>query len=242
MKTKPIIIPAIDLIDGKCVRLLQGDYDKKTTYHDDPVQVAKNYEAIGIKRLHLVDLDGAKQKKLVNHTILEKIATQTHLEIDFGGGIRTEQDAQKAFDYGASQITVGSLAVRNPDLFLNWIAQFGTEKLILGADVRAEKITVAGWLETTQVSVFEFIRNYIAQGIQHVLCTDVSRDGMMAGTAEELYREILSQIPQTKLIASGGVKDTSDLERLTEIGVHGIIIGKALYENTISLDDLKPFL
>jgi len=227
MTTKPIIIPAIDLIDGKCVRLLQGDYDKKTEYHAEPLEVAKNYEAIGVKRLHLVDLDGAKQKKL---------------EVDFGGGIRTDEDAQKAFDYGASQITVGSLAVRNPALFESWIVKFGAEKLILGADVRAEKITVAGWLETTDVSIFEFIKNYIAKGIRHVLCTDVSRDGMMTGTAEDLYQEILQNIPQTKLIASGGVKDTSDLERLTKIGVNGIIIGKALYEGTISLEELKVFL
>ncbi len=239
---KPIIIPAIDLIDGKCVRLKQGDYAQKTEYHADPLVVAQSYEAIGVQRLHLVDLDGAKQKKIVNHAILEKIASKTRLKVDFGGGIRTEKDAQKVFDYGASQLTVGSLAVKKPEIFQGWITKFGAEKLILGADVRAEKITVAGWLETTEVSVFEFIENYVQQGIRHVLCTDVSRDGMMTGTAEELYQQILVQIPDTKLIASGGVKDTSDLERLTKIGVNAIIIGKALYENTISLQELKRFL
>lgn len=234
------IIPAIDIIDGKCVRLTKGDYSTQKTYNENPLEVAKEFQDFGIKYLHLVDLDGAKASHVVNLKILEKIVSQTNLKIDFGGGIKTNQDIESVFNAGASQITGGSIAVKNPDLFLSWIEKFGTEKIILGADCINRKVATQGWLDTSEMDVVDFIKNYSKQNISYVICTDIAKDGMLQGTSNELYKEILAKT-KVKLIASGGVSSMEDLNKVQEIGCEGVIIGKAIYEGRITLKQLRDF-
>jgi len=236
------IIPAIDLIDGKCVRLSQGDYDRKTTYNENPLEVAKAFEDHGIRRLHLVDLDGAKAHHIVNHRVLENISTHTSLIIDFGGGLKTDEDLHIAFECGAQMITGGSIAVKSPDVFESWITKFGAEKIILGADVKEEKIAVTGWTEETELFLLPFLENYINKGIQKVICTDISKDGMLQGPSTELYKKILTSFPDLYLVASGGVSSLADLEALAEAGLPAVIFGKAIYEGRIALKDLSRFL
>lgn len=234
-----IIIPAIDIIDGKCVRLMQGDYAQKKIYNDNPVEVAKEFEAAGITHLHLVDLDGAKSQHIVNYKVLENISKNTSLKIDFGGGIKSNDDIRIAFECGAKQITGGSIAVKNKPLFLEWINTFGSEKIILGADIKNGKIAVNGWKEESQEELFTFLESYISSGIQYVICTDISKDGLLQGTATELYKQIISKFPALKLIASGGVSSVSDLDELRTAGLYGAIVGKAFYEGRIKLSELK---
>ena len=236
------IIPAIDCIDGKCVRLTQGDYAQKTVYHDDPLDVALEFERAGIKRLHLVDLDGAKAGKVMNWKVLERIAANTSLQIDFGGGIKTEEDLEKVLGAGAKWAVIGSLAVKEPERFMNWISLYGSQTFFLGADVRNEKIAISGWKETTEKGVMDFINEYKSKGIDYMFCTDISKDGKLEGPATELYQKIIEQNNDLRLVASGGVSKSEDLYELQRIGCDGVIIGKAIYENRISLDDLKPFL
>lgn len=236
------IIPAIDCIAGKCVRLTQGDYNQKTIYNDDPLEVAKAFEQAGIKRLHLVDLDGAKEGKVVNWKVLEAIATHTSLQIDFGGGIKQETDLEKVINSGATWATIGSLAAKQPAIFEDWITRYGAHRFFVGADVRAEKIAVGGWLETTNTSVFDFINRYIALGTTYIFCTDISKDGTLNGPATELYTKLMAAEPELQLVASGGVKDIDCLHQLKAAGCAGVIIGKAIYENRITLEQLKPFL
>ncbi|MDD4921518.1 MAG: 1-(5-phosphoribosyl)-5-[(5-phosphoribosylamino)methylideneamino]imidazole-4-carboxamide isomerase [Bacteroidales bacterium] len=236
------IIPAIDLIDGKCVRLSQGDYDRKTIYNENPLEVAKAFEDHGIRRLHLVDLDGAKAHHIVNHKVLENISTHTSLVIDFGGGLKTDDDLRIAFECGAQMITGGSIAVKSPDIFESWITKFGAEKIILGADVKNEKIAVTGWTEETTLDLLPFLENYTQKGIQKVICTDISKDGMLLGPSTELYQKILTAFPDLYLVASGGVGSMADLEALAQAGLPAAIFGKAIYEGRISLKDLHPFL
>lgn len=235
------IIPAIDIIDGKCVRLTQGDYNQQTTYHEQPLEVAKQFEAAGLRRLHLVDLDGARQKAVKNWKVLEAIASNTSLEIDFGGGINKQEDVQLVFDSGARWATVGSIAVKNEAELEKWLLHFGAEKFMLGADVKEKKIAIHGWMETTAISVFDFIEQYTRKGIQQLFCTDVSKDGKLEGPSTILYKEILERFPSLWFIASGGVASIDDLHRLKEIGCRGAIVGKAIYENRISLEQLKQF-
>jgi phosphoribosylformimino-5-aminoimidazole carboxamide ribotide isomerase len=236
------IIPAIDLIDGKCVRLTQGDYGQKTIYNENPLEVAKEIEGAGIKRLHLVDLDGAKQKKIVNQKVLQTISSNTSLHVDFGGGLQSDEDLKIAFDSGAKQITGGSIAVKNTEMFSGWIKKFGTEKIILGADCKSGMIAISGWQETTEISVFKLIEDYLKQGINYCICTDVAKDGLLQGPSFELYQEIMTKFPTLKLIASGGVTSIEDVEKLNEMGIYGAIIGKAFYEGRIKLEELKRFL
>ncbi|MBN7811255.1 1-(5-phosphoribosyl)-5-[(5-phosphoribosylamino)methylideneamino]imidazole-4-carboxamide isomerase [Algoriphagus sp. H41] len=236
------IIPAIDLIGGKCVRLSQGDYSSKKEYHDDPLEMAKRFEGAGIQRLHLVDLDGAKAKKIVNGAVLERISQGTSLQVDFGGGIQADEEIEKAFELGAKQVTGGSIAVKNPELFKSWIKSYGPEKIILGADAKDRKIAVGGWEETTTVDLIPFIQSYVGLGIQYVICTDVAKDGLLQGPSVELYQEILQEIPNLKLIASGGVSSVKDLEELEKIGVYGTIVGKAYYEGRVTLEELAVFV
>jgi len=235
------IIPAIDLIDGKCVRLSQGDYSKKTVYNEHPLEVAKMFADAGIKRLHLVDLDGAKAHHIVNHKVLQTIATKTNLIIDFGGGLKSDDDLRIAFECGAAMITGGSIAVKNAAIFSSWIEKYGAEKIILGADVKDEKIAVSGWLETTSIDLLPFVKNYYQKGINKVICTDISKDGMLQGPAVELYKKILSQQPDLYLIASGGVSSVNDIEILMENNIPAVITGKAIYEGKIKLSELKKF-
>jgi len=235
------IIPAIDIIEGKCVRLTQGAYDSKKIYNENPLEVAKNFEQHGIQYLHLVDLDGAKAQNVVNHKILYQIATQTDLKIDFGGGIKTDDAIRIAFENGAHQITGGSIAVKNPELFTSWLQQYGTHKIILGADAKDRKIMTHGWLNGSDIDVIDFINQYHQKGIEYVICTDIEKDGMMSGCSEDLYLEILQKTP-IKLIASGGITTIDDVYKVQEIGCEGAIIGKALYEGSIKLSELKPFL
>ena len=232
------IIPAIDIIDGKCVRLSQGDYDTKKIYNENPLEVAKEFEDYGIEYLHLVDLDGAKSKQIINYKILELIASKTNLKVDFGGGIKADDDIRIAFECGANQITGGSIAVQNPTLFQEWISQFGSDKIILGADAKDRKIATHGWLETSELDVIDFIKEYKAKGIDYVICTDIAKDGMLQGTSNELYTEILAAA-DVKLIASGGVSSIDDLIKVKELGCEGAILGKAIYEGHILLKDLK---
>ncbi len=229
------VIPAIDIIEGKCVRLSQGDYAQKTVYSDSPLEVAKSFEAIGIKRLHLVDLDGAKAQHIVNYRVLEEIASKTSLVVDFGGGLKTDKDLKIAFDSGAAMITGGSIAVKNPDIFTSWIEQFGAEKIILGADVHGDKVAIGGWQETTAIELFPFLADYIGKGIGKVICTDISRDGMLQGASVGLYQKILAEFPGLYLIASGGVGSQKDIEDLDKAGVPAVITGKAIYEGKINL-------
>ncbi len=236
------IIPAIDLIDGKCVRLSQGDYAQKTVYYDDPLDIAKMFEDAGIRRLHVVDLDGAKAQHIVNHKVLERIATHTNLVIDFGGGLKSNDDLRIAFESGASMVTGGSIAVKSPEIFVSWIEQFGAEKIILGADVKDKKIAIGGWLETTDIDLMPFIQKYMKQGINKVICTDISKDGMLVGPAIDLYKEMIAETPEIYLIASGGVSGIKDIEQLQENNIPAVIIGKAIYEGKISLKELSQFL
>lgn len=231
------IIPAIDLIDGKCVRLTKGDYATKKIYNENPLEVAKSFEDHGIKHLHLVDLDGAKSQRIVNHQTLELLSTRTALSIDFGGGLKSDKDLEIAFNCGAKQVTGGSIAAKNRDIFLNWLERFGPEKILLGADCKNRKIATNGWLEGSELEVIDFISSYASAGIQEVITTDISRDGMLNGPSVDLYRDILQQTP-IKLIASGGVSTYSDLNVLKELGCSGVIIGKAIYEGRITLKQL----
>ncbi len=235
------VIPAIDIIDGQCVRLSQGDYNEKTVYEKDPLAVAKRFEASGIKRLHLVDLDGAKAGSIVNHQVLESIASNTNLSIDFGGGVKSDDDIKMAFDYGAKQVTCGSIAVKNRDLVLNWVATYGPDKLILGADVKNKMVAIHGWTKTSDLYLDELLKDYLAAGLKYVICTDIATDGMLTGPNFNLYKELLINFPMMKLIASGGVSSNDDLLRLKSDGLHGAIVGKALYENRISLDELEQY-
>ena len=235
------IIPAIDIIDGKCVRLTKGDYATKKIYNENPLEVAKEFEGNGIQYLHLVDLDGAKSKHIVNYKILERIATKTSLKIDFGGGLKSDEDIQIAFENGANQITGGSIAAKNRTIFLNWLTRYGADKIILGADCKNRKIATNGWLESSGDDVVDFIQSYEEQGVQSVICTDIAKDGMLAGTSNELYVEILDRTA-VKLIASGGVSSLEDLKLLQKIGCEGAVLGKAIYENRIALKELQLFL
>ena len=239
------IIPAIDIIDGKCVRLSKGDYDTKKIYNENPLEVAKNFEAHGIQYLHLVDLDGAKSKHIVNHSILEQIASQTSLQIDFGGGLKTDDDLRIAFESGASQITGGSIAVKDAVTFLGWMEKHGADKIILGADAMDEKVAVSGWQEESKEELIPFIQSYQEKGIQYVICTDISKDGMLGGPSFELYQKILDNTttePSLNLIASGGISTFDELPKLAELGCEGTIIGKAIYENRISLKQLETYI
>lgn len=236
------IIPAIDLIEGKCVRLSKGDYATQKTYNENPLEVAKAFEDHGIKYLHLVDLDGAKSEHIVNYNVLETIAAKTGLKIDFGGGLKSDEDLRIAFESGANQITGGSIAVKKPKVFEQWITQYGNEKIILGADVQNKRIAINGWLETSDYPLYDFIQNYQSKGIQYVICTDISKDGMLEGPAFELYEDLLQKQPQIKLIASGGISTFEELPKLANLGCEGTIIGKAIYENKIALKDLEQFI
>lgn len=232
------IIPAIDIMNGKCVRLTKGDYATEKIYHNDPMEVAKELEANGIQYLHLVDLDGARAQHIINHKVLNAITGQTNLKVDFGGGIKSNEDLKIAFDNGASQITGGSIAVINPSLFVGWLQTYGADKIILGADCSNRKIATQGWLANSELDVVDFIKDYQAKGIQYVICTDISKDGMLQGPANELYTEILGKT-KVKLIASGGVSKLTDLVKLKSIGCEAVIIGKAIYEKNISLKELS---
>src|SRR5690606_18806067 len=226
----------------KCVRLTQGDYSQKKVYGDNPLEMAQQFESAGIKRLHLVDLDGARTKKIVNQHVLESISRNTSLKIDFGGGVQSDIDIQLAFDSGASQVTGGSIAVKNPALFLSWIKKYGSEKIILGADAKNRKIAIGGWEETTTADVISFIKEWSAKGIRYIICTDVAKDGLLQGPSIDLYKDILQEIPEIKLIASGGVSSMKDLEELDKCGVYGTIVGKAFYEGRIGLKELASFV
>lgn len=236
------IIPAIDIIGGKCVRLTQGDYTQQKIYNNNPLDVAKAFEDHGIRHLHLVDLDGAKSKHIVNWKTLENIANNTNLKIDFGGGIKSEDDARVAFENGASQINVGSAAVNNKPLFVKWLKHYGRDKIILGADVKNRKIAINGWKEDTRIDLMDFIEDYLNEGVQYMVCTDISKDGLLQGSALELYREIIQEFDTLKLVASGGVTSINEVNELAGIGVDGIIIGKAIYESRITLKELEPYV
>ena len=244
------IIPAIDIIDGKCVRLSKGDYNTKKIYNENPLEVAKQFEAHGIQYLHLVDLDGAKSKHIVNHHILEQIATHTKLKIDFGGGLKTDDDDLRiAFESGAQQITGGSIAVKDRETFINWLSKFGSDKIILGADAMDEKVAVSGWLEESKEELIPFIKGYQKEGISYVICTDISKDGMLEGPSFDLYNKILKACENNsvtrgnlKLIASGGISEFDELPKLAEMGCEGTIIGKAIYEGRISMKQLESFI
>jgi phosphoribosylformimino-5-aminoimidazole carboxamide ribotide isomerase len=235
------IIPAIDIIEGKCVRLTEGDYAQKKIYNENPLEVAKAFEGIGLMRLHLVDLDGAKAGEVVNWKVLEKIANNTTLKIDFGGGIKTEAILKTVLDTGATYATIGSLAVKNELLFQEWIARFGANTFMLGADVFEEKIAIGGWMEKTEISVFDFMKSYIDKGVKQIFCTDIKKDGKLQGPSIELYQKIIEQFPALHLIASGGVSSLDDLIELEEIGCAAAIVGKAIYENKITISELANF-
>ena len=235
------IIPAIDIIDGKCVRLSKGNYKSQITYNQNPLEVAKTYEDHGIEFLHLVDLDGAKSNHIINYSILEIIASKTNLKIDFGGGIKTENDVNLAFNSGANQVTCGSVAVKQPEIFCEWILNYGSEKIILGADVRGKYVATDGWINTSNQSIFDFINFYKNKGIETVTCTDISKDGMLEGPSFKLYSEIIDTY-KINLVASGGVSEYDDILKLDDMGCYGIIIGKAIYENKISLKQLENFI
>ena len=235
------IIPAIDIINGNCVRLTHGDFSQQKIYNENPVEVAKQFEDAGIKRLHLVDLDGAKAGRIKNIKVLENIANATTLQIDFGGGIKEESDVKAVFNAGAQMATIGSLAVKEPDLLAKWIDEYGTDKFFIGADVYEEKIKISGWLEDGAIDIFSFLKNMLAIGATQFFCTDIQKDGAMQGASVELYKKIIKQFPGIKLTASGGVTTTIDIELVKETGCSGAIIGKAIYEGLISLADLQKF-
>lgn len=232
------LIPAIDIIDGKCVRLTKGDYDQKKVYNENPVEVAQHFESLGFKRLHVVDLDGAKSKHIVNDGVLRAITAATSLVVDFGGGIKTEEDIEKAFDAGAAMVTVGSIAVTNPQLFLNWIEQYGAEKLILGADVRNGKISINGWKEDSSEDLLPFLKQYTDKGVRNVLCTEISKDGTLEGPAIDLYQQIMKAYPDMHLIASGGVSCNDDIRALETADIPAVVFGKAFYEGKIKVEEL----
>ena len=232
------LIPAIDLIDGKCVRLTKGEYDSKKIYNEDPVAQAREFEARGFKRLHIVDLDGAKSKHVVNDAVLRAITENTSLIVDFGGGIKTESDIEKVFDAGASMVTVGSVAVTEPQMFLGWLDKYGTDRIILGADVRNGKVSINGWKEDSVEDLLPFLATYVEHGIKNVLCTEISKDGTLAGPAIELYKEIMQAYPQMHLIASGGVSSNKDIVDLDDEGIPAVVFGKAYYEGKIDLENL----
>ena len=232
------LIPAIDIIGGQCVRLTKGDYDQKTVYRDSPAEVAKEFEKIGFKRLHVVDLDGAKSKHIVNEQVLEAITTQTQLTVDFGGGIKTDEDIEKAFAAGASMVTIGSIAVTNPDLFMGWLEKYGVEHIILGADVRHGKISINGWKEDSSEDLLPFLKKYVDAGVRNVLCTEISKDGTLAGPAIELYQSMMAAYPELHLIASGGVSSIEDIKALEDAGIPAVVFGKAIYEGKINLNEL----
>ncbi len=235
------IIPAIDIIDGKCVRLTQGDYNQKKEYHSNPVEVAKMFEDAGIKRLHVVDLDGAKKKQIVNHKVLEGITGATNLSVDFGGGLQSDEDLKIAFDAGAKQITAGSIAVKDPKKVQDWLQKFGADKIILGADAKDGMVAVHGWQETSELSIQQLMNQFIPFGISYSICTDVAKDGLLQGPSFDLYAKLGAEFPQINWIASGGVSKFSDLELLNEMGVYGVIVGKAFYEGIITLKQLAQF-
>lgn len=235
------LIPAIDLIDGKCVRLTQGDFSRQKTYHENPLEVAKMFEAHGVRRLHLVDLDGARQKRIINHRVLEAIATKTALVVDFGGGLQSNEDLEIAFSSGAAMVTGGSIAVKNRPLFASWLATYGPDRIILGADAKDGRIAVSGWQDTTELEVIAFVQDFQKIGVSQVICTDIAKDGLLAGPSFALYEKMLSDCPDLKLIASGGVTTVADLHRLSEMNLDGAIIGKALYEGTITLQEVAHF-
>ena len=230
--------PAIDIINGQCVRLTKGDYDQKTVYRDSPAEVAKEFEQIGFKRLHVVDLDGAKSKHIVNSSVLRRITTETQLTVDFGGGIKTNEDIEKAFTAGASMVTIGSVAVTNPELFMGWIEKYGAERIILGADVRYGKISINGWKENSAEDLLPFLRKYIDAGVRNVLCTEISKDGTLSGPAISLYKEMMEAYPKLHLIASGGVSSIDDIKALDSAGIPAVVFGKAIYEGKINLNEL----
>ena len=232
------LIPAIDIINGQCVRLTKGDYKQKKVYHDDPVAVAKDFEALGFRRLHIVDLDGAKSKHIVNDAVLRGITSETSITVDFGGGIKTEEDIEKAFEAGAAMVTIGSVAVTDPDLFIGWLKKYGHEKLILGADVRNGMISINGWKEDSSEPLLPFLRKYIDAGVVNVLCTEISKDGTLQGPAVALYKEVMANYPQLHLIASGGVSRQEDIEELEREGIPAVVFGKAIYEGRIDLKSL----
>ncbi|HIX86966.1 MAG TPA: 1-(5-phosphoribosyl)-5-[(5-phosphoribosylamino)methylideneamino]imidazole-4-carboxamide isomerase [Candidatus Parabacteroides intestinigallinarum] len=236
------LIPAIDIIEGKCVRLTQGDYSTRKVYNEDPLEVAKMLEDNGIRRLHVVDLDGAHEGRIINYRTLDRIASRTSLIIDFGGGLKGESDVEIAFESGAQMITGGSIAVREPETFGAWIDKFGSERILLGADAKDRKIAIGGWKETTDVELIPFIEGYYKKGITKVVCTDIACDGMLQGPSVELYKEIREAIPTLYIIASGGVSSVADIERLDEAGIPAVIFGKALYEGRIQLRDLLRFM
>jgi len=233
------LIPAIDIIDGQCVRLTKGDYDQKTVYRDSPAEVAKEFEQLGFKRLHVVDLDGAKSKHIVNSPVLSRITTETQLTVDFGGGIKTDEDIEKAFAAGASMVTVGSIAVTQPELFMGWLAKYGADRMILGADVRNGKISINGWKEDSTEDLLPFLKKYIEAGVKTVLCTEISKDGTLQGPAIELYKEVMAAYPQLHLIASGGVSCIDDIQALDAAGIPAVVFGKAIYEGRIDLRELR---
>jgi len=235
------IIPAIDVIDGKCVRLTQGNYSRKTIYNEDPLEVAKTFEQTGIRQLHLVDLDGAKADGIVNLKVLERITTLTQLHVDFGGGVKTNRDIELAFESGAHQVTIGSAAVTNREFFISQVRVYGACKIILGADVKDQKIAIHGWKNHTPIDVFDFIASYLDAGVEYVICTDILKDGMLQGVSIDLYRNILNRFSALKLIASGGIATIDDIDQLAACNMHGVIIGKALYENKISLKTLRKY-
>ena len=232
------LIPAIDIIDGQCVRLTKGDYDQKTVYRDSPAEVAKEFEQKGFKRLHVVDLDGAKSKHIVNDEVLRRITTETNLTIDFGGGIKTNEDIEKAFSAGAAMVTVGSIAVTQPELFIGWLKKYGADRMILGADVRNGKISINGWKEDSAEDLLPFLRKYIDAGVKTVLCTEISKDGTLQGPAIELYKEVMAAYPTLHLIASGGVSSIDDIKALDRAGIPAVVFGKAIYEGKINLNEL----
>lgn len=236
------VIPAIDIIDGKCVRLTQGDYNQKKEYNEHPLEVAKAFEGAGIERLHLVDLDGAKAKHIVNHRVLETIASKTNLTIDFGGGLQSDEDLKIAFDSGANQVTGGSIAIKDEALFTSWIEKFGEEKIILGADCKDKMIAVHGWQEVSEVTVFDLIKKYTDKGLKYSISTDVAKDGLLQGPSFELYTEIQEKFPALNLIASGGVTVLEDIIKLDDMNIYGVIVGKAFYEGNISLKDFEKLL
>ena len=232
------LIPAIDIINGQCVRLTKGDYGQKTVYRDSPAEVAKEFEEIGFTRLHVVDLDGAKSKHIVNDNVLRRITTETCLTVDFGGGIKTDEDIEKAFASGASMVTIGSIAVTQPDLFMGWLKKYGAERIILGADVRHGKISINGWKEDSAEDLLPFLQKYIDAGVKNVLCTEISKDGTLAGPAIDLYKEVMAAYPEMHLIASGGVSSLDDIKALDAAGIPAVVFGKAIYEGKINLNEL----
>lgn len=236
-----LIIPAIDIIEGKCVRLTQGDYAQKKIYNEHPLEVAKQFEDAGLSHLHLVDLDGAKAKKVINWKVLEAIASKTKLNVDFGGGVQSDEDLKIVFDCGAKQVTGGSIAVKNPEHFSRWLSEYGGERIILGADAKNERVAVSGWEEGTTLWVYDFVQKWVEAGAKYTISTDVAKDGLLQGPSFELYKNLQAQCPTLNIIASGGVSNMSDLEALAEMKIYGVIVGKAIYEGRVQLSDLQSF-